>query len=240
MAEYPIWEQLTNNAGTLLKPVVAPAVITAAATIVPTYRVTHITGATPIATITLPYSDFGGTLHFITDSAISWSTSGNILQAGNSTGVGSLITATYDPSTAKWYLGTQNSGTSSGGSGVFNIRTVTLVAAVNTGATLLPAVPGLKYRLIEAVLISVGGAAATATTVDIKGTQAAASVKLVAAAVATLTQDAIVKMTTANTLASGASYAQNDVNTAITIGSTTNNLATTVSMHTIITYVLEV
>jgi hypothetical protein len=240
MAEYPIWEQVNNNAGTTAKPVVGSAVIASAATIAPTFRVTHVSGVAAISTITLPWSDFGGTLVFIADGAFSWGTGGNIQVAG-STSVGQMVFATYDPVNAKWYLangGTVNGGGSGGGT-LFSVRTRTTTANVNLGATLLPAVAGLKYRLTEAVMISIGGAAATATTVDIKGTQSAASVKLVAAAVATLTQDAIVKMTTANTLAAGASYVQNDVNTAITIGSTTNNLATSTNIDTILTFALE-
>jgi hypothetical protein len=241
MAEYPIFEQVNNNAGTTNKPVVGSTVIASAATIAPTYRVTHISGVAAVSTITPPWTpDFGGTLVFIADGAFSWGTGGNIQVAG-STSIGQMVFATYDPINAKWYLansGTVN-GAGSGGGTLFSVRTRTTTANVNLGATLLPAVSGLKYRLTEAVMISIGGAAATATTVDIKGTQSAASVKLVAAAVATLTQDAIVKMTTANTLAAGASYVQNDVNTAITIGSTTNNLATSTNIDTILTFALE-
>ena len=237
--EYPIFEQVNNNAGTLQKPVVGQT-ITAAATIAPTFRVHHVTGATPIATITPPWTDFGGALVLICDTSINWTAGGNILQAGSTSGVGSLVFLTYDPQTAKWYAAVSNSGTASGGSSLLSVRTRTTTANVNTGATLLPAITGAKYRLTEAVMISIGGAAATATTVDIKGTQSASVVKLVAAAVATLTQDAVVKMTTANVLAGGVSYVQNDVSTAITIGSTTNNLATSTHIDTILTFAVEV
>ncbi len=222
------------------------SIIASATTIAPTFRFHHVSGTTPIATITPPWDDFsGGLLVLVADGAFSFTTAGNILTAMSIVAVNSVIVLDYDPVAAKWTilsifnptLAVGGGGTT--GSGLLNIRTRTATASVNTGVTLLPAVAGLKWRLAEAVMISEGGAAATATTVDIRGTQSAAGVNLVAAAVATLTQNAVVKMTTANVLAAGASFAQNDVNTAITLGSTTNNLSGTTFMHTILTAALE-
>lgn len=114
-------------------------------------------------------------------------------------------------------------------------------ADVNSGATLLAAVPGFKYRIQDMTMISIGGAAATATTVDILGTQSSSSVKLLAVAVAALTQSAVVRAGAANAtvLADGASFVACDANTAITIGKTGSSLATATHIDVLITYVLE-
>lgn len=114
-------------------------------------------------------------------------------------------------------------------------------AEINAGVTLLAAIAGLKYRLIDCTLIAVGGAAATATAVTILGTQSAGSATLISAAVAALTQSTVVKPNTANVtvLADGASFIQNDANTAITAGKTGASLATATAIDVIITYAIE-
>ena len=121
------------------------------------------------------------------------------------------------------------------------LRSRVTTANVNAGATLLPAVPGFKYRIQDMTMISIGGAAATATTVDILATQSTSSVKLLAVAVAALTQSAVVRAGAANAtvLADGASFVANDTNTAITIGKTGSSLATATHIDVLITYVLE-
>jgi len=98
-------------------------------------------------------------------------------------------------------------------------RTRITLAQLNAGYTLLAALPGFKYRLIDAKLIAVGGAAAVGTSVNIIGTRAAAAVQLLAVAIAALTQSALVRAGAANAviLADGASFTQLDVNTAITV-----------------------
>src|SRR5262245_56856347 len=73
-------------------------------------------------------------------------------------------------------------------------RIRTAIAAVNAGATLLAAIPGFKYRLVDAIMIAVGGAVITVTTIDILGTQAAGSVKLGAFAQASLTQSTVLRI----------------------------------------------
>lgn len=102
------------------------------------------------------------------------------------------------------------------------------IAQVNAGATLLAAIAGFKYRLHDLAVITIGGAAAAVTTVDILGTQATSSVKLVAFAVANLTQNALLRAgaTGAAILAAGASFVANDVNTAITINKTGADVTT--------------
>ncbi len=121
------------------------------------------------------------------------------------------------------------------------LRTRTAIAAVNTGATLLAAVAGYKYQLIDAYAVAVGGAATTGTTVDILGTQSTA-VKLVAFGQAALTQSTLVRAGSSGgvILADGASFVQNDVNTAITIGITGSSFTVATSIDTVLTYRLAV
>ncbi len=121
------------------------------------------------------------------------------------------------------------------------LRTRTAIAAVNAGATLLAAIAGYKYQLLDAYAIAVGGAATTGTTVDILGTQSTA-VKLVAFGQAALTQSALVRAGSSGgvILADGASFVQNDVNTAITIGITGSSFTVATSIDTVLTYRLAV
>ena len=121
-----------------------------------------------------------------------------------------------------------------------SIRTRFTIAQVNAGATLLAAVPGYKYRMVECVGISVGGAAAAVTTVDVLGTQTSA-VKLVAFAQASLTENTALKAggTGAAILAGGVSYVANDANTAITVGKTGSSVTTATHIDVIFSYVLE-
>lgn len=115
------------------------------------------------------------------------------------------------------------------------------VAEINAGLTLLPAVPGQKYRINDISMIAIGGAVSGSTTIDILGIQATASAKLLAVAIAALTQSALVRAGAANAtiLADGASFAQCDVNTAITIGKTGANAATATNVDVLINYTLE-
>lgn len=115
------------------------------------------------------------------------------------------------------------------------------IAQVNAGYTLLNAMQGLKYRLLDASAISVGGAAGAVTTVDILGTQGAASVKLVAFAQANLTQNTMLRAggTGATILAGGASFITNDVNTAITVDVTGADVTTATHIDFEITYAIE-
>ena len=80
---------------------------------------------------------------------------------------------------------------------VRQLRTRVTAAQVNAGLTLLAAVAGYQYRLIDCTLIAIGGNAGTATSVDINATQSSAVV-LIAAAVAALTRSTVVKHNTAD------------------------------------------
>lgn len=113
-------------------------------------------------------------------------------------------------------------------------------AQVNAGATVLAAVPGYKYRVHDAAMIAIGGAAATATTIDLLATQSTSSVKLVANAVAGLTQNTLLRAGATNSaiLAGGVSFVENDTNTAITIGKTGSDLATATHIDVLLTYEL--
>jgi hypothetical protein len=122
-----------------------------------------------------------------------------------------------------------------------SVRTRFTIAQVNAGATLLTAVPGMRYRMVSASAIAVGGAVGATTTVDILGTQSASGVKLVAFAQANLTQNT--QLTSGGTgaaiLAGGLSYVLNDAGTAITVGVTGSAITTATHVDVIMTYVQE-
>ena len=115
------------------------------------------------------------------------------------------------------------------------------IAEVNNGDTIVAAVPGMKHRLINAKMTAVGGAVGTVTTIDILGTQSAASAKLATFAQAQLTQNTLLGLTStgATVLAAGASFVQNDVNTAITIGKTGGAVDTATHIDVVVTYATE-
>jgi hypothetical protein len=76
--------------------------ITAAATITPTAQIAHVTGATPITTITIPSTGFNGVFVMIPDSAFTTNTGGNIALASTAV-VGRAMIMTYDSNAALWY-----------------------------------------------------------------------------------------------------------------------------------------
>lgn len=151
--------------------------------------------------------------------------------------MGSLASATTN-TRAEWVAGEL---VEIGSGAVRSIRTRYTVAEINAGATLLSAVAGGKYRMVDCTLIAVGGAAATADAVTVNGTQSASGAALITAAVAALTQSAVVKPDTSNVtvLADGASFVANDANTAITVGKTGGTLATATHIDVIFTYTIE-
>lgn len=113
-------------------------------------------------------------------------------------------------------------------------------AQVNAGATILPALAGIKYQIVDMTMIAIGGNAATATAVVINATQAASGVSLLSVAIAALTRSAVVRAGAANAtvLTDGASFNPCDVNTAITIAQTGSALATATGIMVIIRYLL--
>lgn len=123
------------------------------------------------------------------------------------------------------------------------IRVRATAAQINAGLEVLPALGGYGYRLIDWTMIAIGGNAATATSVDLIGTRAAATVRPAVVAVAALTRSAAVKPNSANVtlLADGASHTILDANTAVSIGKQSggSDLATATHIDLILTFVKE-
>jgi len=86
-----------------------------------------------------------------------------------------------------------------------------------TAFTPTPGLPGVRWRLIDALAIAIGGAATTSTSANISSLLSGAAVELVAFAVAGLAQSAVLRMGAANAavLANGASLVSNDANAAL-------------------------
>jgi len=123
---------------------------------------------------------------------------------------------------------------------VQSIRQRFTIAQVNAGATLLAALPGFKYRMIQCSAIAIGGAVGAVTTVDVIGTQSSA-VKLAAFAQASLTQSAELRAgdTGGAILADGASFVACDANTAITVGVTGSAITTATHIDFIFEFVVD-
>jgi predicted RecA/RadA family phage recombinase len=115
------------------------------------------------------------------------------------------------------------------------------IAEINAGLTVLPAIAGYRYRLVDAKMIAIGGAVTTATAVQINATQSASGVALLSVAVAALTQSAVVRAGAANAtvLADGASFNQCDTNTAITVSKTGSNITVATHVDFLIDYTVE-
>lgn len=120
-------------------------------------------------------------------------------------------------------------------------RTRVTLAQINAGITLLPALPGVKWRLVDATVIAIGGAAAGAVSLNIIGTRSAAAVQLLVAAIAALTRSALARLGAANmvVLADGASNTQLDANTAITTIAVGGTMTTATAFDIILTYVAD-
>jgi hypothetical protein len=124
---------------------------------------------------------------------------------------------------------------------LLELRTRVTLAQLNAGLTLLPAIPGYRYRLVDADLTSVGGAATAGTSVNLIGTRAAGAVQLLVAAVAALAQSVLAKIGAANMviLADGASFTQLDANTAITVITVGSAMTTLTHIDVKLKYVIE-
>lgn len=88
--------------GTSLNPTQDPTTIASAATIAPTYNATVVSGTAEITTITLPGSDFQGTIVLIPTGAFTGATGGNIGKAFTAV-AGKALYMTYLQSTGLWY-----------------------------------------------------------------------------------------------------------------------------------------
>jgi predicted RecA/RadA family phage recombinase len=121
---------------------------------------------------------------------------------------------------------------------VFHIRKRFSVAQVNAGATLLAAVAGVKYRMIDCATIAIGGAASQ--PFNVLGTSTTER-KLVANAAAQSTQSTLLRAgaTGSTLLADGASHTANDANTAITVKKDSADVATATSIDVLFTYAMD-
>lgn len=111
------------------------------------------------------------------------------------------------------------------------LRTRLTIALVNAGATfLLPALPGVRWRLLDGAALAVGGAVTSVTTVDVIGTITTTR-KLFAFAQANLTQSTLLRAgaTGGTLLADGASFTQNDAGKGVSVNVT--GAAITVATH---------
>lgn len=116
------------------------------------------------------------------------------------------------------------------------------IAEINAGTAWLPVLgPTFKYRMLDCIMIAIGGAVGAVTTIDILATQAAASVKLAAGAQASLTQSTLLRAGSAGiaVLANGASFVANDANTGITVGKTGATITVATHVDMIFSYVVE-
>lgn len=115
------------------------------------------------------------------------------------------------------------------------------IAQVNAGATLLTAVPLLKWRMQDVLGIAIGGNMTTLTTVDVLGTQSSSSVKLAAFAQASMTQSTVLRPGVSGTtvLANGASFAQCDAGTAVTVSKTGSDGTVATHVDIVATFSLE-
>ena len=131
-----------------------------------------------------------------------------------------------------------------GGYGIYNLRTRVTTAQLNAGKTLLAAVTGRKYRLVNLKIVDIGAnmaATTNATGIAVYGTQTS-PVALYSVALAQLTRSAINTLETASTtvLADGASFVDNDATTAITIAAVGGtDLITATGVDVDITYAIE-
>ncbi len=130
---------------------------------------------------------------------------------------------------------------SDNGAVVWNARFHVLTAEVNAGAIVLPAIPGWKYRLIGCKAIAIGGAAGTATSVDVEAFQSTSLVHLVVYGQSALTQSTVLPdgASGATVLADGATYAANDANKPIIVRTVGSALDTATAIDFIISYSIE-
>jgi hypothetical protein len=104
-----------------------------------------------------------------------------------------------------------------------------------------PALPGVRWRLVDAILIAIGGNATTSTSINIAGTVSGAAAELLVVAVAALTRSAVVRAGAANAvvLADGASFTQMDANTGLTLHSVGGTLTVSTFVDFFLDYVAD-
>lgn len=123
----------------------------------------------------------------------------------------------------------------------YQVRKRFSIAEINAGATVLPALPGFAYRMVDAAAIAIGGNVGATTGVDLTATLTT-SRKLVAFKTAGLTQSTLLRAGTATNgviLADGASFTANDANTAITVIKDGADLTTATHVDILLTYCID-
>ena len=133
--------------------------------------------------------------------------------------------------------GSTLSATTSATGFVQTVRVRPLVSAINAsgGAEILPAVAGVKYKIVSFSMISVGGAAGAATSVDIHGWQTTEK-SLIVVPIASLVEDTIV---TAGTSAGGIANLVCDANKPIFVEKAGSDITTATSIVVVVNYVTE-
>ena len=199
----------------------------------------------------------GGISEFTVDINGNVTAQGTLSVAGAQTFTGALgLAGNFSVNTSKFTVAAATGNTVVAGTlGVGGVtftsanmvqsqRISTTIANVNSGTTLLPAVPGKSYRVSGIKIIAVGGTATStnATGIAISGTQSTSAVALFTVAKAGLVRSTINTDSSANTtvLADGASFEPCDAGTALTIASVGGtDMATATNIKVIITYTLQ-
>lgn len=88
--------------GTSLNPTEDPTVIASATTIAPTYKTSTVSGTVEITTITLPGTDFQGSINLIPTGAFTGALGGNIGKAFTAV-AGKVLVMTYSQAAGLWY-----------------------------------------------------------------------------------------------------------------------------------------
>lgn len=124
---------------------------------------------------------------------------------------------------------------------VFNQRIRVTLAEVNAGVTVLPAIAGRAYRLVDFTVIAIGGAAAALTALEVRGTRAAAAVIIASIAQANLTRSTLLKpnSTGVTVLADGASFTALDAGAAVTVIKDGADMTTATHIDVILSGVIE-
>lgn len=121
------------------------------------------------------------------------------------------------------------------------IKVNVTIAEFTATKILLPALPGVRWRLTDWRMIALAGNAAGATSCNITGTAAGSAVQLGAAAVAGLTRSTVLRAGASNAavIADGASFVAMDANTAVTATVVSGPLTTATSVDIFLDYVAD-
>ncbi len=110
-------------------------------------------------------------------------------------------------------------------------------AEVNAGKEILPAIEGMKYRMVDCIMIAIGGNAGGADGVQVK----CDTNVLVDAKVAAIEKDDVARAgdDNVNVLDDGASFVTQDANKGITVIKDGSDLDTADHIDVILSYVIE-